>query len=149
MKLNLPNEWKFKEKYIETLQCNGFEQVIKEPTRVQKNSKTLVDHVLMKSTDVDKIQSGVIKTAITDHYSKFVIIPLFANVSFVGEKFTFFTDNGQTRTFLSKLKALFNGETLATNVEEAAEKSIKKFFRSCQLHERIHYKFGEKQTSMV
>ena len=56
MNLDLLKDWIFREKYLETLQYNGFEQVIKEQTRVQKNSKTLVDHVLMKATDVEKIE---------------------------------------------------------------------------------------------
>ena len=56
MNLDLLKDWIFRGKYLETLQYNGFEQVIKEQTRVQKNSKTLVDHVLMKATDVEKIE---------------------------------------------------------------------------------------------
>ena len=89
LNLDLLKDWTFKEKYLETLQYNGFEQVIKEPIRVQKNSKTLVDHVLMKASDVEKIQSGVIKTTITDHYSTFIKLSFVANVSSVKKKVHF------------------------------------------------------------
>ena len=128
MNLDLLKQWAVKEKYLETLQYYGFEQLIKEPTRVQQDSKTLVDHVLVKSTDEDKIQSGVIKTTITDHYSTFVKLPFVVNTNSVKKKkLTFLTDDEQKVKFLSELKALINEEEiLATNVQDGTENVLEK-----------------------
>ncbi|KAG8273356.1 hypothetical protein J6590_023868 [Homalodisca vitripennis] len=56
--------------YKLTLACNGIESLINDPTRVNTNSKTCLDHVLVKSANKNKleIEASVIDVCVSDHY---------------------------------------------------------------------------------
>ena len=58
-------------RYRETVQQNGFVQLIKCPTREFKDAVSLVDHVLVKSFYEMYFESDIMKTSITDHYATF------------------------------------------------------------------------------
>ena len=63
---------KWKKKYLHTLSSDGFEQIIKDITRVGRNStgektETIIDHILCN--DTSKVcQSGVVPFELSDHY---------------------------------------------------------------------------------
>ena len=45
----------------------GLTQLISEPTRETENTSTLIDHIAVSNTS-NIVESGVVKTAISDHY---------------------------------------------------------------------------------
>ena len=48
-------------------QSFGLTQLISEPTRETENTSTLIDHIAVSNTN-NIVESGVVKTAISDHY---------------------------------------------------------------------------------
>ena len=50
---------------------NGIFPVINRPTRATKSSATVIDHILTNTTIDSHIQSGIIKTDISDHFAAF------------------------------------------------------------------------------
>lgn len=57
-------------KYNNLITAAGFDQIIKEPTRVDANSKSTIDHILCNS--LNKVcQSGVIPIGLSDHFITF------------------------------------------------------------------------------
>ena len=50
---------------------NGICPVINRPTRVTKWSATIIDHILKNTLRDSNIQSGIIKTNISDHFDIF------------------------------------------------------------------------------
>ena len=60
---HIPNGIK---RYKEFCSLYGLEQLISTPTRVTKNSSSILDHILTNSTDRVS-QSGVIDTGLSDH----------------------------------------------------------------------------------
>ena len=60
---HIPNGIK---RYNEFCSLYGLEQLISTPTRVTKNSSSILDHILTNSTDRVS-QSGVIDTGLSDH----------------------------------------------------------------------------------
>lgn len=61
--------------YFTTIFTNGFVQCISKATRVQGNSKSLIDHILTnKSTE--SITSGTIICDISDHFATFVALDI-------------------------------------------------------------------------
>ena len=53
---------------------NGIFPVINRPTRVTKLSATVIDHILTNTIIDSHIQSGIIKTDISDHFAVFYLI---------------------------------------------------------------------------
>ena len=53
---------------------NGIFPVINRPTRVTKSSATVIDHILTNTIIDSHIQSGIIKTDISDHFAVFSLI---------------------------------------------------------------------------
>ena len=51
----------------EIYQSFGLTQLISEPTRETENTSTLIDHIAVSNTS-NIVESGVVKTAISDHY---------------------------------------------------------------------------------
>ena len=70
-----PNEFRqfYKElspdikKYTEFCSTYGFKQLIKSPTRTTCSTSTLIDHILTNTKEYMS-QSGIIDTAVSDHY---------------------------------------------------------------------------------
>ena len=50
---------------------NGFLSLVQRPTRVTRTSATVIDHILTNRVLENKIQSGIIKTDISDHFPIF------------------------------------------------------------------------------
>ena len=48
---------------------NGIFPLINRPTRVTKSSATIIDHVLTNTIIDSEVQSGIIKTDISDHFA--------------------------------------------------------------------------------
>ena len=84
----------------------------------------------MKATDVEKSESGVIETTITDHYSTFIKLPFVANVSYVKKKSSLFSQTMIRNLGFyqnSRRYSMENGEQiLVTNVKEATEDIFEK-----------------------
>ena len=59
--------------FLLSLQCYSFFPVIDKPTRVYKNSATLIDNIFVNRFD-HKISGGNIVSDISDHYSQFCFI---------------------------------------------------------------------------
>ena len=53
---------------------NGIFPVINRPTRVTKSSATVIDHILKNALIDSHIQSGIIKTDISDHFAFFSLL---------------------------------------------------------------------------
>ena len=53
---------------------NGIFSVINRPTRVTKLSATIIDHILTNTLIDSHIQSGIIKTEISDHFAVFSLL---------------------------------------------------------------------------
>ena len=52
---------------------NGFLSLVQRPTRVTRTSATVIDHILTNRVLENKIQSGIIKTDISDHFPIFTV----------------------------------------------------------------------------
>ena len=74
--LDMLAESNVQKQYNTIINQNGFIQTIKEPTRVTPDTKTIIDHVLIRQTDESQIRSGIMRTSITDHYSTYVKFPV-------------------------------------------------------------------------
>ena len=64
------NHCKLAQKYLETVHNNGFRQLIQKATRIQGNSYSLIDHILIKNTNLETT-TGTIPTDISDHFFTF------------------------------------------------------------------------------
>ena len=53
---------------------NGIFLLINRPTRVTKSSATEIDHVLTNTIIDSEVQSGIIKTDISDHFAVFALM---------------------------------------------------------------------------
>ena len=53
---------------------NGIFSLINRPTRVTKSSATIIDHVLTNTIIDSEVQSGIIKTDISDHFAVFALM---------------------------------------------------------------------------
>ena len=53
---------------------SGFIPLIQRPTRVTRTSATAIDHILTNGILENKIQSGIIKTDISDHFPIFTVL---------------------------------------------------------------------------
>ena len=58
---------------------NGIFPVINRPTRVTKLSATIIDYILTNTSVDSHIQSGIIKTDISDHFSVFLYLKPISN----------------------------------------------------------------------
>ena len=74
--------------FISSLQCVGLEQLIKSPTRVTKDSSTLIDHIY-SNVDTGETHSGVIHTDISDHFAVFVVFTNMAKLCSNQKKITY------------------------------------------------------------
>ena len=52
--------------YLDTIICNGFLQIISKATRIQGNSISLIDHILVNN-NLQNYNAGTIVTDISDH----------------------------------------------------------------------------------
>ena len=69
------NERQVFHNYFETIISNGFVPKITLPTRISKNSSTLIDNILMKlSADSEKTTCGILQHNISDHQPCFVAL---------------------------------------------------------------------------
>ena len=53
---------------------NGIFPLINRPTRVTKSSATIIDHVLTNTIIDSEVQSGIIKTDVSDHFAVFALM---------------------------------------------------------------------------
>ena len=53
---------------------SGIFPVINIPTKATKSSATIIDHILIKTLIDTHIQSGIIKTDISDHFAVFSLL---------------------------------------------------------------------------
>ena len=53
---------------------NGIFPLINRPTRVTKSSATIIDHVLINTVINSEVQSGMIKTDMSDHFAVFALM---------------------------------------------------------------------------
>jgi len=60
--------------YINMLITNNFFQIISKPTRVTKTSSKIIDPIITNDI-IRSLTPGVIRTALSDHYSTFWVIP--------------------------------------------------------------------------
>jgi hypothetical protein len=56
--------------YLETVYSNGFSQIIGKATRIDGNTFSLIDHILVKSNDVIS-KSGTLITDFSDHFTNY------------------------------------------------------------------------------
>ena len=62
--------------YFQALLSNGMKSMIVFPTRVQKESRTLIDHILTNMTNLDSEPiGGTLLNDISDHYTTFAVFP--------------------------------------------------------------------------
>ena len=65
----IPNHVK---RIVEIYDLYGLKQLITEPTRETTNTATLIDHIAVSNTN-NIVESGVTKTAMSDHYLAYAI----------------------------------------------------------------------------
>ena len=53
---------------------NGFLPLIQRPTRVTKTTTITTDHIITEKILENKMQSGIIKTDMSDHFPIFTIL---------------------------------------------------------------------------
>ena len=53
---------------------NGVFPLLNRPTRVTKSSAAIIDHVLTNTIIDSKVQSGITKTDISDHFAVFALM---------------------------------------------------------------------------
>jgi hypothetical protein len=56
--------------YLETIYSNGFLQIIGKATRIDGNTYSLIDHILVKTNDQIS-KSGTLLTDFSDHFTNF------------------------------------------------------------------------------
>ena len=78
--INLLNPSSFATDYTDTIHTNGFIQCIQKATRIQNLSKSLIDHIIIKSSH-STITSGVLICDVSDHLLTFTTVPLKQNKS--------------------------------------------------------------------
>ena len=66
---------------------NGFLPLIQRPTRVTRTSATAIDHILTNRVLENKIQPGIIKTDISDHFPIFIVFKINETCSLEKTKF--------------------------------------------------------------
>jgi hypothetical protein len=54
--------------YLDVLYEKGFISCIDKPTRQQRDSSTLIDHIFINNVDISLIESSIVKVSVTDHY---------------------------------------------------------------------------------
>ena len=54
--------------YLDIVHSNSFLQTINKATRIQGNSYSLIDHILINNVDYAKVNTGVVLTEISDHF---------------------------------------------------------------------------------
>ena len=108
--LDMLTESNAQKQYNSILNQNGFIQTIKEPTRVTPDTKTIIDHVLIRHTDESQISSGVMKTFITDHYATYAKIPVdtFPKTPTIQRNMIFFKKECKATNFLKDLQRHFS-----------------------------------------
>ncbi len=57
--------------YINLLASHGYQPCINKPTRVNKSSATIIDHIWTNNNDIIS-QSGILLTDVSDHFSPFI-----------------------------------------------------------------------------
>ena len=64
---------------LTSLESTGLHQIITSPTRVTKNSSSLIDHIYTNASQNDhsEIHSGIIETDVSDHFPIFVSLQHF------------------------------------------------------------------------
>ena len=67
------------EEFLTSLQCIGLDQLIQSPTRVTKESATLIDHIY-SNINISEIHSGIIQSDVSDHFTVFAIFKNLAKV---------------------------------------------------------------------
>jgi len=67
--IDLVNKTTSVQEYINNVELHNFQQLIEKPTRVFKNSSTLIDHIYFKSDDKDSYHYDVIDNSFSDHSS--------------------------------------------------------------------------------
>ena len=75
MNIDLLQQSSDQKQYISILNGNGFVQILDEPTRITDETKTLIDHILVKKCDQNVVNGGVLKSAITDHCATYLELP--------------------------------------------------------------------------
>lgn len=81
--IDISDKLSFKcENYLNMLSEHGYISCINDYTRVQNNSKSCIDHIFIPEIFYSKqIQSYIIETNITDHFSQIINLPFFSTKS--------------------------------------------------------------------
>ena len=61
-------------KFFNLIFQNGFLPLIQRPTRVTRTSATIIAHILTNRALQNKIQAGIMKTDISDHFPIFPVL---------------------------------------------------------------------------
>jgi len=59
--------------FLDNIYANALFPLITKPTRIIKNSATLIDHIYFNQIDNSKLFTGILHTRITDHFPVFLI----------------------------------------------------------------------------
>jgi len=65
--------------YLNTLLAHNFIPIINKPTRVNKHSATIIDHIITNNLKSKHIYTGIIKTDISDHFPIFLLTDIDTN----------------------------------------------------------------------
>lgn len=60
------------EGFLTSLQCVGLDQLITSPTRVTRESSTLIDHIY-SNINLSETHSGIVQSDVSDHFTIFVM----------------------------------------------------------------------------
>lgn len=117
--------------YLDILESNDLCNVIDQPTRIQKNCATLIDHVLITNKLVQKHKAYIIKSDISDHFMQLCEIQVPLKNSTRQYK-----DRKLGRIFNKKAMNKFN-ETVIQNIPNIIEFNILNLNEKAQLLDSV------------
>jgi hypothetical protein len=112
--INLLSHTNLTSDYTNTYTTHGFSQLILKASRIQGNSKSLIDHILTNASP-PSINTGVILNDISDHFPVFTVIPV-KNVRAGKRRFL-------TRKYNTESLSNFKLQLAALSWEEALSKT--------------------------
>ena len=116
--------------YYNVIHSSGFSQLVSEPTRVDKNSRTLLDHILHNNYFTD-LEVYVEKIDITDHYAVQITLPYkheqFSRSMLTFKDYVFLKDAQTNYQFQETLKAGFNNLDFTNDLNTVFSKFMDTF----------------------
>ena len=104
------------EGFLTSLQCIGLDQLITSPTRVTRESSTLIDHIY-SNVNLSEIHSGIIQSDVSDHFTIFVIFKNIAKVQPDKKRIQYRCYKGYDVNKFQEDLAVFNWETVYNSKE--------------------------------